>query len=599
MCTAATLAVAPTVQITRYSPTVTGTTGTAKAGVEVAVTLIRAGTTIATAPTATTNANGEWMANLPAHAPSDFTDAVNVAYTGAGAPVPASSSYSGISTLANAAVITGDGTTITIDCQDLGVECGSAVPVTVHYAGGSTTTVSATPDGAGDYSATFSSAVTANDAVTFNPTHEYEDGSNLALVLPAGLPGVGVSDHLGVAPPTCSADLVNNAVSCVDVHAGSEYAIEQSRAGSPVETKTLTAVSDGVVTDPAALTTSFASIKAGDHLALVVPEAGGNAKRTVTTLDVYALKASVVEQDAHLDPSGTTGSCEVEEFDPLTGTLCSSLGTLSENIPDHTPRFEDELSGGATTATIPSFNDTSPTDNELTSPSFIAYADVINYGGFDDASGVALTLTPLAGGAPRAFAGDANSSAGISVTGLAAGRYAAAWTVTDSNGDTSSLTTWIVVEESETGKPGPTGPTGPAGPTGSAGGSGTNGSNGAQGVPGTPGAQGSAGPAGAAGSQGVPGQSVEIECHTVTKGTGKHKTTKRVCKVTQLPAGSAITASLRRGFVVYELGHARVSGRSAELHMHALRTTPRGHYVLTMVIRTGSRAVTITHNVAI
>jgi hypothetical protein len=63
ICTAAALAAAPTVQITRYSPTVTGTIGTAKAGVEVAVTLIRAGTTIATAPTAPTNANGEWTAS--------------------------------------------------------------------------------------------------------------------------------------------------------------------------------------------------------------------------------------------------------------------------------------------------------------------------------------------------------------------------------------------------------------------------------------------------------------------------------------------------------------------------------------------------------
>jgi hypothetical protein len=496
----AALAAAPNVQITRYSPVVTGTTGTAKAGVEVAVTLDRAGTTIATAPTATTNAQGEWTATLPAHAPADFTDTVNVAYTGTGAPVPASSSYSGTSGLATAAVITADGSAITIDCQDLGVECGAEVPVTVDYAGGSTATISATPDGAGDYSATLTPAVTANDALTFNPTHEYEDGSSLSVVLVAGLPGVGVSDHPGVAPPTCSADLVDNVVSCSDVQAGSEYAIEQSRSGSPVEGRTVTAVGDGVATDPATVTTSLAAIKPGDDIALVVPEASGNAKRTVTTLHVYALKASVVEQDTHLDPSGTTGSCEPDELNPLSATLCSSLGALAENIPDHTPRFEDELSGGTTTATIPALNDTSPTDNELTPPAFIAYADVVNYAQFDHASSVALTLTPLAGGAPKVFAGNANSTAGISVSGIAAGRYAAAWTLTDTNGDTTSLTTWLVVEESEAGKPGPSGPTGPpAGPTGS------NGTNGSNGTPGAVGAQGPAGPAGSTGPAGLQG----------------------------------------------------------------------------------------------
>jgi hypothetical protein len=85
----------------------------------------------------------------------------------------------------------------------------------------------------------------------------------------------------------------------------------------------------------------------------------------------------------------------------------------------------------------------------------------------------------------------------------------------------------------------------------------------------------------------------------VTKRTGKHKTTKRVCKVTQLPVGSAVSASLRRGGVVYALGHTSGSGHSAELHLHALRRTPHGCYVLTMVVSTAGNATTITRKVTI
>jgi len=608
---AAALAAAPTVQVTRYAPIVTGTTGTATAGVEVSVTLLRAGTTIATAPIATTNANGEWAASLPAHVPSNPTDSVDVAYLGSGAPTPASSAYSGISTLTRAAVVTADGTAITIDCQDLGVNCGVAIPVTVQYAGGSTTTISATPDGAGNYSATLSPAVTANDVVTFSPTYEAEDGTSLSVVLPAGLPGVGVSDTLGEAPPTCSVDLVDNSVSCDDVQADSEYAIEQTRGGSVVATNTLTAVGDGVATDPASLTTTFASVKPGDEINLVVPAAGGKPKRVVTTLHVSPLRADVVEQDAHLDPSGTTGSCEAEELDPQTSAICSPLGAFTETVTDHTPTFTDELSGGMTAATIPAFLDTSPANNELTSASFIAYADITNYGTFDHTSTVALSVTPLAGGAPQTFPGDANSAAGISVSGLSPGRYAATWTLTDSNGDTSSLTTWIAVEASEVGPTGPSGPTGPAGSTGATGStgsqgptgpSGSNGTNGAQGATGPQGPVGAAGPAGAVGAtgpQGPPGSSAEIECHTVAKGKGKHRTNKRECKVTRLPAGAAIAASLRRGKTVYALGHARATGQSAELRLHAIRATGHGRYAMTMIVTSRAHTFTVTREVTI
>jgi hypothetical protein len=141
---------------------------------------------------------------------NSLADEVIVTYSGTGVPSPSSSHYD-VSTSWGAlgAVISSNGSTITIYC---GVSnCGSSIPVSVHYSNGSTGSFSATPVSGNGldalYTATLSPAVTAHDEVQYTPTETYEDGTNLSLVLTAGLPGVGSSQSYasfsGVRLPFC------------------------------------------------------------------------------------------------------------------------------------------------------------------------------------------------------------------------------------------------------------------------------------------------------------------------------------------------------------------------------------------------------------
>jgi hypothetical protein len=79
-------AVAPSVSLTVYSATVQGNIGSATAGVSVTVKLERDGLMVATAPTVSTDAAGDWSATLPGHAVSNAEDVIEVDYAGAGAP---------------------------------------------------------------------------------------------------------------------------------------------------------------------------------------------------------------------------------------------------------------------------------------------------------------------------------------------------------------------------------------------------------------------------------------------------------------------------------------------------------------------------------
>ena len=95
---------------------------------------------------------------------------------------------------------------------------------------------------------------------------------------------------------------------------------------------------------------------------------------------------------------------------------------------------------------------------------------------------------------------------------------------------------------------------GPSGPAA------TNGINGAQ------------GPAGATGAQGPAGQVELVTCTLLTMGKGKHKKTVQKCtsKLTSSPvkfttAGTAITAALSRGKILYATGSAIDSGKQTKL----------------------------------
>ena len=582
---------APVVQITPYSQTVSGNIGASTSGVTVNVSLIRVGVTVDSAPAVTTDSSGAWTASFPSHALSDPSDEIQVSYSGAGAPSPATSTYSDVTQLEFASVINAAGTEITIDCNDLGVDCGSSVPVNVTYTNGQTATLTATLDADGNFEAAFSPAVTSLDTITFDPAYAYSDGTNLEVDTQASLPGVGVLDQPGYGAPTCVADLLDGQVGCSDLASDTSYTVVQTRGGTTVSGQTVTTGGPRGSTDPGYVFATF-DLKAGDEVIVVAPASGGEPARALTSLHLAPVKVSVVEQDGHLDQASTSGTCPADELDPYADVVCSSDGTFSESVADDEPSFEDEFSGGATTVSVPIFNDESPADNEIVSPSFTAYADVVNYGDFEHTSTVALSLTPLSGGTAQVFSGDANSTAGVAVSGLDAGRYTATWTLTDANGDTASLTTWLVVDTSATGTPvpGPTGPAGPAGQTGPAGPAGPPGQTGPAGPAGPPGQRG---PAGAPGPSGV---SVEVTC----KSEGKHKKKHQVCKLTKLtklPKGTNIRASLGRGDVVYGLGHTTVRSDRTVIAFHDLRRAPAGVYKLTLVIEDGGHSVTLTRRV--
>ena len=175
-----------------------------------------------------------------------------------------------------------------------------------------------------------------------------------------------------------------------------------------------------------------------------------------------------------------------------------------------------------------------------------------------------------------AFTGNANSTGGVTVSGLAPGQYQAAWRLTNTHGDTSSLATTFVVQAGGT--------------------NGTNGTNGAAGTNGTNGATGPQGPAG----------KVElVTCKTITK-TVNHKkktvqvcTTKLVSGVVKFTTSGAVSASLARHGIVYATGAATRTGSRTRLLLTAIRRLDPGRYTLTLNSRHGKRVTTSRQQVTI
>jgi hypothetical protein len=558
------------VVITPFSKTISGSIGSDTSNVSVSVTLDRDQTLIDTAPTVETDSSGDWTATLPNHVTADQDDTVNVSYSGTGAPIPASTSIGSAEYMdwADAAVIGSGGADITISgCGD----CGIYVPVTVKYGSGDTETFEARRDTHGGYETKLSPAVKANDLVTYQP--EYYEFANtgdfqLAPVYTASLPGVGFYNNGGEGPPTCDADLVLDTVTCYPLDSGQTYDLTDTRGGSTVSSQTIT--TSGAPGDPQSGQVTITGLKAGDDIALIAPAASPEPARTLTTLHVYTLRTDIIEGDQHLDYGGDSGSCQPDEL--ITsgeGSLCATDGTFSTE-EDNQLTEEDELSGGYTDVSVPYINDTSPIDDELTPTSFVAYADVFDTAGDSfDSTPVGLSVRPLAGSTSVTESGNANSAAGVSVSGLSAGRYVATWKLTDANSDTESLITWFVAEASENGAPGKDGTNGT---------NGTNGKNGANGKNGT---------------------SVEVVCTIKTQGKGKHKKTVRTCTVKQLPAGSKVSLSLGRAKRVYALGDARTSHGDAKVTLHTIRATRKGRYTLTVVVTSHGRATTHVESVTL
>jgi hypothetical protein len=551
-------AAVPSVTATLYSPVVSGNIGAATSGASVTVKLLRAGSTVATSPVATTDAAGAWTATLPTHAPSDSRDVLEVDYAGSGAP--AHDAQYRLSNddqeelfwgFAESATVTGDGGSISIYC---GTCSTSTIPVHVAYANGASEDFSTTGSTHGTSTAALTPAVGISDVVTYVGTLGVDDlggaPTTLRLNARAGLPG----QYL---PARCTGDLAIGMVSCSYLPLGS-YDVVRVRDGSPSLTAT-------VAPTVGWLQTTFPSLRAGDQLELHehgVPDAITTTHLVTVRRDARQTTITSPDFGYSLSPQTTGGDCVPGTWlmTFFVGGVCPPSGVVASG--DFVGnQSSDDLSPGATVVTPPSFTATSPLDGEnVYGPSVVAFADL----GHDAA--VAMSYGPL-NGARQPASGNASSAAGAQVTGLVAGtRYNATWVATDANGDTTTLSSRFNDQtgSSAAAVPAPDPAPAPAGPAGAPG------KQGVAGPAGKPGPRGARGPAGA----GVRG--VIVTC--------KHGGTKCKATVVLTSAKARVSMRLARGRTVYAIGSGVTRSRHTVFALRLRHPLKRERYAMTVVV---------------
>jgi hypothetical protein len=581
----------PRVDLTQFSPIVSGNTGTGTRGVGVHVSLLRAdpsGNPVVVAQSSTTTAaDGSWSVSLAPHAVGDDRDEIDVDYAGVGAPVPhhqpimtGNSQYSdagwtGFYYLDNGSFLTNEPSRGGPSLSVVGCASGlitstlTAAPLSDYCSSDTyvaTESLSAAVDGGTE--ATLTSLDNRGwqppPAAVPNP-----NGTLVSLTVPLGeadsvSSAFGMVNHLldvGIPStlsgfPSCTADLSAQAVSCGGLAPDQSYTITDGG-------QTEAAIADGSGT-----VTSSIMLHGGDAVSL------SNGARTLMTLHVAHLRVDIGGGEP---ASVARGTCEPDEYfgQPLTepplpgsigvgpgaalsGRICPASGDAA-GLPTDAIAQTDELSGGLTQAEVPSVTDTLPLSGETVYGTFTALAD-----SSDSSSPIGLSIAPAAGGDPVFTAANTDSADGVTVAGLTRGTYRATWTVTDPNGDTRTLTTRFVYEPGAPGSAGEPGTTGPGG----------------NGGPGGP-----TGATGPQGPQGPTGPTPIVTCRF----TGKHR---RAITCTVSVPGAArdrgmALASITRGGRIFGLGHAPIRHGRASLTVRGRRALSSGRWRLTLVVRTG------------
>jgi len=615
---ASALAAAPSVSVTAYSKTITGNIGSPTSGVKATVSLLRGNppTAVETVTSAGTNASGEWTATLLKHAPGDARDILNVKYSaggpsgiftyggsnGPGGPCPpCEAAPTLLGFLTGKVSIDSSGETLTVDCSNApeGGTCGG-VNVSVD---GAAPTPATLEEGGRKFSLTFGTAVTPGDSVLVSatvPVSGFPESSSFTLTVSAPLPGAQGLFGAPVIAPTCQGDLASKTISCWDLVPG-EYSVEE--AGSDTQTVgpfPVSGESGGYFSIP------LTALAAGDTVALNYTGPQTPAPRLLTTLHVGTLRADILQPSNSFEGTGSllsTTDCQADEwfYGSNQGEVCDAgghptmptFGTDFITSPNGASvGLYDELSGNMTTVTVGQVTSTAPLSGESIYDPYTAYASASTGGccGPDTTDPVALQVAPTTqtpacpDPSCTPFAGNANSPGGLTVSGLAPGRYQAAWTLSDAHEDTSVLTSGFIVQAgANNGTNGTKGATGAAGADGAAG---ANGANGAQ---------------GATGPQGPAGEVELVVCKSVTTGTGKKRKTVQKCttRLTSAPVkftttGVATTAVLSRGGVVYATGTATRSGNRTRLLLTPRRRLVEGRYTLTLTRRHEHQRETVT-----
>jgi hypothetical protein len=470
----------PLVVLRQFSAQVRGNIGTARGGVPVRVTLLRALTPVAIA-NAVTRADGSWgpvtavgIRGGVSGAFGDDRDAIAVAY-GRGGPPPdligtgsggnpfTEAGFTGWFDLDNGAVV-GSRAVVISPCGQV----GSLTVAGVAYTGspealcnGETDTAvlrSARPLSAG--SALTLTSVDNRASSVLNPA-----GALVSLTVPVGEPG---SVSLGApftsakgAPrtqpvlstltflpggfPACTADLRAQSVTCSGLVPGARY-----RLTGLGRARAATARPDGSAAFPAS------GLRGGDRLTLRNREG-----RRLTTLHVAHLRVA-------LDGTQTVlagGTCQPGEYygRPLrtapvssgvgnggatgTGTICP-LGGRAKGLPAVAIEQTDPLSGGITRTEVPELTGTAPSDDATVYGAFTALAQAGLPGPHGSTVGlgtpVSVTITPAGASRVLFHAADVNTRSGAAVPPLPTGVYTATWVLRDVAGDTRTVRTRFV-----------------------------------------------------------------------------------------------------------------------------------------------------------
>jgi hypothetical protein len=627
---ASALAATPTVNVTSYSPTVTGKLGNGEENVKATVSLWRGGganpseeEVAKVISSATKEGKGEWAATLP-HAPGDARDIVHVKYSAGGptgvfsyggssgpggacpGPTCGEPSPTLLSFLSGKVEIDPSGKTLTVDCSSAPGEPGGTCSEVTASVEKAVATKATSTDAGKTYKLTFGTAVTPGNSVVVSakvpvPPNSFSgaEASSFTLTVSAPLPGAQGPFGAPVSAPTCQGNVVSNSFSCGDLVEG-KYEVEET--GTHPEKVSFEERPEFGAGGYQSI--QLKALAVGDTVALKYTGPDAPAPRVLTTLTVGTLRADILQPNNTSEGPGSlrlSTNCQADEwfYGSDNAQVCTAPGGhpaeemtgggFISSPNNASVGLYDEFSGNLTVVSVGSVAATAPLSGESIYDPYMAYASA-RMGtccGPDTTDPVALQVAPSAhtpacpDASCTAFTGNANSTSGVTVSGLAPGRYQAAWTLSDTHADTSLLANGFIVQAGGT--------------------NGTNGTNGANGAAGAAGANGATGAQGATGPQGPAGKVELVVCKSVTTGTGKKKKTVQKCttRLTSSPVkftttGVATTAVLSRGGVVYATGTATRSGNQTRLLLTPRRRLVKGRYTLMLTRRHRHQRETVT-----
>jgi hypothetical protein len=461
----------PTIALRQFRPWVSGRIPGGRSGVEVKLSLARAGSVVARAQAHTVR-GGAWGPVLlrsssgRVHGVGDDRERLTVRYgrdgpppdviaTGDGGNPFTESGWTGWFDLDHGYSI-GSRSIMLAPCGQTGVLAisvnGAATAAAPVDRCDTETGVASVPTGA----LTAASRLQMSSEDNRAATEAGPFGALVKLTVPLGEPGsvsAQGNDQVMFDPsgfPSCTAELRTQLVSCDGLVPGARYAIARRRGQATVR-----ASADWGGGSKFPRLPGSPAITGGDVLTL-----RNHAGRTLTTLHVAHLRVDVNGNRTVI----AGGSCEPGNFygppvsrppishavgDGLSGsgTICPPDG-LAAGLQDSQIVQLDDLGSGQTRTEVPRFTRITPLNGDTLYGSFVAIGGAGvpgRHGGVLPAPAtIAVTITPNGSSAPAFEAANVDTTRGTAVGGLAPGPYHAHWVLSDANGDTRTLDTQFV-----------------------------------------------------------------------------------------------------------------------------------------------------------